>query len=96
MFRIAFVLGAALAVSACNNAASLSCEQIADQAKQITQTQGTAVTAITDIREVSATPTERRCTGTAATALGSTEVHMRGFQAENGDQRVEIRETPFE
>ena len=85
----------ALALTGCTTrAAQLSCDDIAEQAKTASQTQGTPVTRFTDVHEQSATETEKVCTATAEVAGGmTTRVVMRGYE-EGGQQKVEFHEAP--
>ena len=75
-------------------AAQLSCDDLAEQAKAASQTQGTPVTRFTDVREQSATETEKVCTATAEVAGGATtSVVVRGYE-QDGQQKVEFHEAP--
>ncbi len=87
-----FALGglalAALALSGCGTAADLSCDEIARQARELSQSQEVKFNEIRDVREVSRTETERRCSGTGVTAAGqSIPLTLRGYE-ENGNQLV--------
>lgn len=97
-FRILGVAGLALAVAGCNmSAAGLSCDEIARQAQVASQTQGVPVQRFKDIREASATDTEKRCTATAEVeGMGDVTVHLRGYQDASGNQMVAFQQEPFE
>jgi len=80
-----------------SRAAALSCDEIAEQAKEASATQGTPVTRFKDIREQSSTETEKRCIATAEVEnRGDVTVHLRGYQDEGGNQMVAFQEQPFE
>ena len=79
---------ATIAVAACQRAADLSCDEIAQKAREISQRQEVKFNEIRDVREVSRTETERRCTGNGVTTTGQTiPLQMRGYE-ENGNQLV--------
>lgn len=96
--RLLTLAGLAAAVGGCNtSAAALSCDEIARQAQQASQSQGTPVDRFKDVREASATDTEKRCTATAeVNGMGDVTVHLRGYQDESGKQMVAFQEQPFE
>ena len=78
----------AVALAGCQRAADMSCEEIAARATEISQNQAVKITRIRDVREVSKTENERRCTGMAETSVGTNEaVTLRGYE-ENGNQIV--------
>ena len=79
---------ATASLSACGTAADLSCDEIARQARELSQSQDVKFTEIRDVREVSRTETERRCSGTGVTAAGQPiPLTLRGYE-ENGNQLV--------
>ena len=101
MNKLATALGAmgivlaAGMLSACGRAADLSCDEIARQSQQLSQSQDVKFKAITGVRETNKTDTERRCEGTAELDSGETgTVYMRGFE-QDGNQLVEYRPEPF-
>lgn len=87
----------ALALTGCqattSSVAALSCNRIAEKAKAVPQSSGAVIDSITDVAEVSTTPNEKRCSGTAHMADRSGTVYFRGTTS---DDSVEIRDTPFE
>ena len=79
---------AAASLSACGTAPDLSCDEIARQARELSQGQDVKFSEIRDVREVSKTDRERRCSGTGVTADGqSIPLTLRGYE-ENGNQLV--------
>lgn len=88
----------AAALAGCDSrAAGLSCDEIASQAQQASQTQGARVERFKDIREQSATDTEKRCTATAEVeGMGDVTVYLRGYEDASGNQMVAFQQEPFE
>jgi hypothetical protein len=87
-WRLAALAGAVLPLSACGTAAGLSCDEIGRQVTEATKSQPVQIRELRDVREVSKTDTERRCTAVAETSAGTNEVIMiRGYE-ENGNQLV--------
>lgn len=79
---------ATIGLAACQRAADLSCDQIAQKAQELSQRQEVRFNEIRDVREVSRTETERRCTGNGVTTTGQTiALQLRGYE-ENGNQMV--------
>jgi len=79
---------ATMSLSACGTAADLSCDEIARQARELSQGQEVKFTEIREVREVSRTDRERRCSGTGVTAAGQNiPLTLRGYE-ENGNQLV--------
>jgi hypothetical protein len=92
------VAGLSILAAGCSGrAASLSCDEIAEQAKKASETQGTPVQRFKDIKEQSVTEKEKRCTATAeVNGMGDVPVYLRGYEAPDGNQMVEFRPQPFE
>ncbi len=88
----------AAALAGCTGrAADLSCDDIARQAQQASQSQGTPVTRFKDVREESSTDTEKRFIGTAEVqGMGDVTVYLRGYEDPSGNQMVAFQEQPFE
>lgn len=88
----------ATALAGCDSrAAALTCDEIARQAQQASQTQGARVERFKDVREQSATDTERRCTATAEVeGMDDVTVHLRGYEDASGNQMVAFQQEPFE
>lgn len=86
------------ALAGCSGtAAALSCDEIARQAREASETQGARVDRFKDIREDSATDTERRCIATAeVNGMGDVTVYLRGYEDASGNQMVAFQDTPFE
>jgi len=80
---------AALALAGCGDAASLSCDEIAKQATDLSKTQPVQITKLDNLKEVSKTDKEKRCSATATTSLGTTEeVILKGYEDASGNQMV--------
>ena len=80
---------AGLGLSGCRSAAALSCEQIAKEATEVSKQQPVQITGITNLKEISKTDKQKRCSGTAQTSAGTTEeVVLKGYEDENGNQMV--------
>ncbi len=75
------VIGAGL-LAGCNpTIASLSCDRIADEAKQTSQSQQYKINSITNVREVSRTEAEARCQGNASWSDNTnTDIYMRAYR----------------
>lgn len=75
------VIGAGL-LAGCNpSVASLSCDRIAEQAKETSQSQQYKINSITNVREVSRTEAEARCQGNASWSDNSTtDIYMRAYR----------------
>jgi hypothetical protein len=75
--------------------ASLSCGEIADQAKDTSQGQPYKITAIANVRETSRNETEARCTGDATWSDGAnSQVYLRAYK--NGDNTlIGYQDAPF-
>jgi hypothetical protein len=89
LVRIGAVASAVVAaglIAGCNpTVASMSCDRMADEAKQISQNQQFKINSITNVREVSRTEAEARCQGNAAWSDNSTtDIYLRAYrQGEN-------------
>ncbi len=90
--------GLCVLASGCSGrAAALSCDDIAEQAKKASLTQGTPVQRFRDIKEQSVSEKEKRCTATAEVeGMGDVPVYLRGFEDTGGNQMVEFRPHPFD
>lgn len=78
----ASAIGVAALLSACNpTVASLSCDRIAEEAKQTSQAQQFKINSITNVREVSRTEAEARCQGNASWSDNTTtDIYMRAYR----------------
>ncbi len=80
---------AALPLAGCGRAVDMSCEEIAKQATELSKKQPVQITNLTNIREVSRTDKEKRCSATATTSVGTTEeVVLKGYEDSSGNQMV--------
>jgi len=80
---------AALPLAGCGAAADLSCDEIAKQATDLSKEQPVQITKLDNVKEVSKTDKEKRCSATATTSLGTTEeVILKGYEDESGNQMV--------
>jgi len=73
-------------VGGCNvTVASLSCDRMAEQAKETSQSQQYKINSITNLREISRTEQEARCQGNAAWSDNTTtDIYLRAYrQGEN-------------
>jgi len=87
--RIVAVSGLVLAFAGCGGAADLSCEEIAEQATNLSKSQPVQITSISNLQEVSKDDKERRCSGVAQTSLGTNEaVVLKGYEDAEGNQMV--------
>jgi hypothetical protein len=92
----ALVLAALPFLCGCTpSVASLSCSEIADQAKDTSQSQQYKITAIANAHETSRNETEARCTGDAAWSDGTnSQVYLRAYK--DGDNTlIGYRDAPF-
>ena len=79
-------IAAGASLTACTRGADLTCDDIARRSQELSQSQPMKFSEIRDVREVSSTEQERRCTGTGVTATGQTiPLTLRGYE-ENGNQ----------
>jgi len=79
-------MAAGATLTACTRAADLTCDDIARRSQELSQSQPVKFSEIRDVREVSSTEQERRCSGTGVTATGQTmPLTLRGYE-ENGNQ----------
>lgn len=69
-------------LAGCNvGAGSMSCEQIASEAKQTSQGQQYKINSITNLREVSRNEAEARCQGNAAWSDNTTtDIYLRAYR----------------
>jgi len=90
------VLLAATLMSGCVNVASLDCDDIADQAKQISANQAIQIRNITGSQEVSRGDNDARCTAQAELSDGrTTTLYLRAYD-ENGNTMVAYQEEAFQ
>lgn len=85
MFRIGAAASAIVAgaiIAGCTpSVASLSCDRIADQAKETSQSQQYKINNISNVREVSRTEAEARCQGNASWSDNTTtDIYMRAYR----------------
>jgi hypothetical protein len=86
-------VGASL-LSGCGGISGMSCDAIAEHAKEISATQGLQVRTVSNLQETSRSDTEARCTGQAELSDGrSTTLYLRAYE-ENGNTMVAYQETP--
>ena len=79
---------AAVSLTACTRAAEMTCDEIGQRVTEATKSRPVQIRRLHDVREVSRTETERRCSAMAETSVGTNEmVMMRGYE-ENGNQLV--------
>lgn len=73
---------AAALIAGCNpSVASLSCDRIAEQAKETSQSQQYKINNINNVREVSRTEAEARCQGNASWSDNTTtDIYMRAYR----------------
>ena len=90
------VIGVAL-IAGCNTSvASLSCDRIADEAKDISQRQPVKINSITNLREVSRTEAEARCQGNAAWSDNTnTAIYLRAYD-QSGNTMVAYSDRGFD
>ena len=83
-------------LAACNNVASLSCDRIAGEAKDISQRQQVKINSITNLREVSRTEAEARCQGNASWSDNtSTDIYLRAYD-QGGNTMVAYSDRGFD
>jgi hypothetical protein len=83
-------------LAACNNVASMSCDRIASEAKDISQRQQVKINSITNLREVSRTEAEARCQGNAAWSDNtSTDIYLRAYE-QSGNTMVAYSDRGFD
>lgn len=83
-------------VSGCVNVANLDCSEIADQAKEASQTHEMKIQTIANSREISRTETEARCTAQATWSDGANMiVYLRAYE-EGDNTMIAYQATPFE
>jgi len=83
---LASAVVAAGLIAGCNpSVASLSCDRMAEEAKQTSQSQQYKINSITNVREVSRTEAEARCQGNASWSDNTTtDIYIRAYrQGEN-------------
>jgi len=94
--RAAVLLAATLLTSGCVNVASLDCDDIADQAKQISANQPIQIRNITGSQEISRGENDARCTAQAELSDGrSTTLYLRAYD-DNGNTMVAYQEEAFQ
>jgi hypothetical protein len=88
---------AATLVTACApSVSSMNCDRIGQEATRISQDQQLKITNLANMREVSRTDTEARCSATATFSNGaSAPLNLRAFQNAEGT-RVEYSTSPFD
>lgn len=92
--RSVLCLFAASLLSGCGGISGMSCDAIAEHAKEISATQGIQVRTVSNLQETSRSDTEARCTGQAELSDGrSTTLYLRAYE-ENGNTMVAYQETP--
>ena len=91
----ATMLAALALLSGCTDAGSMTCDQIVEEAKGISQNQPLKLASVTNVRETARTDAETRCTGDAQLSDGrNTTLYMRAY--EEGDNiMVAYQETEF-
>ena len=83
------------ALSGCTNVASLDCNEIAEQAKRISQNEPSKIQTIANVRETARSEGEAKCEGNATMSDGSTgTIYLRAYE-ENGNTMVAYQGTPF-
>jgi outer membrane murein-binding lipoprotein Lpp len=83
-------------LSGCVNVSSLDCNEIAEQAKTISQAQDIKIQSVTNSRETSRNGGEARCTADATLSDGrNTTLYLRAYE-ENGNTMVAYQETEFQ
>ncbi len=92
---VSAVIAAGLVAACAPSVASMNCDRIAEEAKQISQGQALKITNLTNVREVSRTETEARCQGSATMSNNATtDMYLRAYRHDNGTM-VEYSTQPF-
>lgn len=101
-YRVRIGVAASAVVAAgllagCNvNVATLSCDRIAEEAKQTSQAQQYKINSITNLREVSRTEAEARCQGNASwNDNTTTDIYLRAYR-DGGNTMVAYSATGFD
>ena len=95
-FPAAIALVSLAVLSACTNVAGLDCDEIAEQAKRISENQPVQISSIANAQETSRTENEARCSGEAQLSTGETAtVYLRAYE-EGGNVMVAYQGMPFE
>ena len=88
-------LAALPALSGCGGIAHLSCDRIAEAARQMSQERPIRIASLANVRETARSETEIRCTGDATLADGGTApLYLRAHE-ENGDVQIAYQGMPF-
>jgi hypothetical protein len=83
------------ALSGCTSVASLDCNEVADEAKRISQNEVVKIQTIADVHETARTENDARCEGNATMSDGSTgTLYLRAYK-EGGNTMVAYQGTPF-
>ena len=92
----AIVIAALPALSGCVNVSRLDCNEIATEAKRISQNQPLKIQDLTNVHETARTDNDARCEGNATMSDGSTgTIYLRAYE-ENGNTMVAYQGTPFQ
>ena len=83
------------ALSSCTNVASLDCNEIATEAKRISEQQPVKIQSLDNVRETARTENEAKCEGNATMSDGSTgTLYLRAYK-EDGNTMVAYQGTPY-
>lgn len=92
---VSAVVAAGLVAGCAPSVASMTCDRIAEEAKQISQRETVKISTITNVRETSRTETEARCQGSATLSDNSSgDLYLRAYAHNNGTM-VEYSGQPF-
>jgi hypothetical protein len=88
-------LAALAALSGCGGIAKLDCTEIAERARRLSQDRPIRIQSVANVRELSRSETEARCTGDVTLADGgTTPLYFRAHE-ENGHVEVAYQGVPF-
>ncbi len=83
------------ALSGCTNVSSLDCNEIAEQAKRISEQQPVKIQTLANVHETARAEHEAKCEGNATMSDGSTgTLYLRAYE-ENGNTMVAYQGTPY-
>ena len=83
------------AIPGCGGVARLDCDQIAENARQLSQERPIRIVSVANVRETARTASEVRCTGDVTLADGGTAPLYFRAHEENGHVEVAYQGTPY-
>jgi len=84
------------ALAGCTNVTSLDCNEIATEAKRISQEQPVKIQSLDNVHETARAENEAKCEGNATMSDGSTgTLYLRAYE-ENGNTMVSYQGTPYQ